>query len=74
MMSRSGWTPSTILPQGAGPILYIKDFGDTSALMLTVASPPADPGSGRLGEQVGRGSVFGGFGVIYLRNLGPVSR
>ena len=32
------------LPQGAGPILYIKDFGDTSALMLTVASPPADLG------------------------------
>src|SRR5580693_10067114 len=31
------------LPQGAGPILYIKDFGDTSALMLTVASSPADP-------------------------------
>ncbi len=31
------------LPTGAGPILYIKDFGDTSALMLTVASPPADP-------------------------------
>jgi multidrug efflux pump subunit AcrB len=30
------------LPQGAGPILYIKDFGDTAALMLTVASPPAD--------------------------------
>jgi multidrug efflux pump subunit AcrB len=31
------------LPQGAGPIMYINDFGDTSALMLTVASPPADP-------------------------------
>ena len=31
------------LPNGAGPIMYIKDFGDTSALMLTVASPPADP-------------------------------
>src|SRR6201981_4007967 len=30
------------LPQGAGPILYIKAFGGTSALMLTVASPPAD--------------------------------
>jgi multidrug efflux pump subunit AcrB len=30
------------LPKGAGPIEYIKDFGDTSALMLTVASPPAD--------------------------------
>jgi len=28
------------LPQGAGPIIYIKDFGDTAALMLTVASPP----------------------------------
>lgn len=28
------------LPQGAGPIIYIKDFGDTSALMLTVTSPP----------------------------------
>lgn len=32
----------TDLPPGAGPIQYIKDFGDTSALMLTVASPPAD--------------------------------
>jgi AcrB/AcrD/AcrF family len=31
------------LPQGAGPILYIKDYGDTAALMLTVASPPAAP-------------------------------
>ncbi|HSS76023.1 MAG TPA: efflux RND transporter permease subunit [Thermoanaerobaculia bacterium] len=27
------------LPQGAGPINFIKDFGDTAALMLTVASP-----------------------------------
>ncbi|MCU1263222.1 MAG: AcrB/AcrD/AcrF family protein [Bryobacterales bacterium] len=31
------------LPEGAGPIQFVKDFGDTSALMLTVASPPADP-------------------------------
>jgi multidrug efflux pump subunit AcrB len=30
------------LPQGAGPIQFIKDFGDTAALMLTVASPRAD--------------------------------
>src|ERR1051325_9306817 len=30
------------LPQGAGPINFIKDFGDTAALMLTVASPKAD--------------------------------
>ncbi len=29
------------LPQGAGPILFQSDFGDTAALMLTVASPPA---------------------------------
>ena len=28
------------LPEGAGPIVYHKDFGDTAALMLTVASPP----------------------------------
>ena len=27
------------LPQGAGPIQFVKDFGDTVALMLTVASP-----------------------------------
>src|SRR5262245_39832536 len=29
------------LPEGAGPVVFIKDFGDTAALMLTVASPPA---------------------------------
>jgi multidrug efflux pump subunit AcrB len=31
----------TDLPEGAGPMQYIKEFGETSALMLTVASPPA---------------------------------
>jgi hypothetical protein len=31
----------TDLPEGAGPIQYINEFGETSALMLTVASPPA---------------------------------
>jgi multidrug efflux pump subunit AcrB len=30
------------LPEGAGPIQFIKDFGSTAALMLTVASPPLD--------------------------------
>jgi multidrug efflux pump subunit AcrB len=30
------------LPEGAGPIQFMKDFGDTSALMLTVASPKVD--------------------------------
>jgi multidrug efflux pump len=27
------------LPTGAGPIEFVKDFGDTAALMLTIASP-----------------------------------
>src|SRR5712692_9154688 len=31
------------LPQGAGPILFQSDFGDTAAVMLTIASPKADP-------------------------------
>src|ERR1700692_3901200 len=30
------------LPQGSGPITFQSDFGDTAALMLTVASPQAD--------------------------------
>src|SRR2546426_7605161 len=30
------------LPLGAGPILFQRDFGDTAALMLTIASPRAD--------------------------------
>src|SRR5262249_8050085 len=29
------------LPQGAGPVQFNSNFGDTAALMLTVASPPA---------------------------------
>jgi multidrug efflux pump subunit AcrB len=29
----------TNLPDGAGPIEFVKDFGDTAALMLTVSSP-----------------------------------
>jgi multidrug efflux pump subunit AcrB len=32
----------TDLPDGAGPIQFIKDFGNTAALMLTVASPRLD--------------------------------
>lgn len=30
------------LPQGAGPIQFNSDFGDTAAIMLTIASPPAN--------------------------------
>jgi multidrug efflux pump subunit AcrB len=33
----------TDLPDGSGPIVYLKDFGDTAALMLTVASPKSSP-------------------------------
>jgi len=33
---------SSQLPQGAGPISFQSDFGDTAALMLTIASPKAD--------------------------------
>jgi len=29
------------LPQGAGPIQFNSDFGDTATLILTIASPPA---------------------------------
>jgi multidrug efflux pump subunit AcrB len=28
-----------VLPEGAGPIQFVKDFGSTASLMLTVASP-----------------------------------
>src|SRR5207302_6231306 len=31
------------LPPGAGPISFQSDFGDTAAVMLTIASPKADP-------------------------------
>ena len=34
---------SLSLPQGAGPIKFNSDFGDTAALMLTVASPLEAP-------------------------------
>jgi multidrug efflux pump subunit AcrB len=31
------------LPEGAGPITFLRDFGETAALMLTVGSPKAGP-------------------------------
>jgi len=30
---------ATDLPSGSGPLVFVKDFGDTASLMLTVASP-----------------------------------
>ncbi len=49
----------TDLPDGAGPIQFIKDFGDTNALMLTVASPKVseaeiDLGAKEVGEGIAR--------------------
>src|SRR5215467_2793951 len=47
----------TDLPEGAGPIQYIKEFGETSALMLTVASPPAaDTQNDLLASEIDRAS------------------
>ncbi len=31
------------LPSGAGPVIFLKDYGEITTLMLTVASPPASP-------------------------------
>jgi multidrug efflux pump len=48
----------TDLPEGAGPIQYIKEFGETSALMLTVASPPeSGPGLRLLAMQIAAAAV-----------------
>jgi multidrug efflux pump subunit AcrB len=42
------------LPEGAGPVQFIKEFGETSALMLTVASPPASETQlGLLSKEIG---------------------
>jgi multidrug efflux pump subunit AcrB len=44
------------LPSGTQPIQFLKDFGDTTALMLTVASPRANDVEVQLrGEQIARG-------------------
>ncbi len=44
------------LPQGAGPIQFMKDFGETTALMLTVASPrPSDVEIQLRAESIRRG-------------------
>src|SRR5262249_20281213 len=50
------------LPEGAGPMQYIKEFGETSALMLTVASPPAGEEqlavlSAQIGNAIAPGAV-----------------
>jgi hypothetical protein len=50
------------LPDGAGPIQYVKEFIETSALMLTVASPAADGAqldllAGEIGKKIAPESV-----------------
>jgi len=63
----------TDLPQGAGPITWISDFGDTAALMLTVASPSVTDleielrarGVGEAIEKARRGDTKGRATVLY---------
>ena len=69
----------TDLPEGAGPIQYIKEFGETSALMLTVASPPAS--GPRLQLLAARdccrrraGALHGGRGAVQFRLTRSVFR
>src|SRR5262249_22812394 len=47
----------TDLPQGAGPITFVKDFGDTAALMLTIASPPVSEAEVSLRAQTVRRAI-----------------
>ena len=61
------------LPDGAGPITWISDFGDTAALMLTVASPPVSEMEIELGargvreaiEKERRGETNGRVTLLY---------
>src|SRR5688572_4440868 len=67
------------LPQGAGPIQFIKDFGDTAALTLTVASPKVDATTLELRaramqqaiEEVRRGIPAGAGRVALVHSLPP---
>lgn len=74
------------LPDGAGPIQFVKDFGDTAALLLTVASPRADAVEVRLraeslakalaAARVGRGCDAGERAAIvaeYPKGIDPRS-
>jgi multidrug efflux pump subunit AcrB len=45
------------LPQGAGPINYVRDFGDTATLLLTVASPKAGDAEIALRAQAIRNAI-----------------
>jgi multidrug efflux pump subunit AcrB len=45
------------LPEGAGPIQYQRDFGDTATLMLTVASPRASAADIEVRAEKLRGAI-----------------
>ena len=47
------------LPQGAGPVNFQRDFGDTATLLLTVASPKANDRELALRSQALRESITG---------------
>jgi multidrug efflux pump subunit AcrB len=61
------------LPKGAGPISFQSDFGDTTALMLTVASPEADASEIALRAQEMRRAILAARGGTQGESDGHVS-
>ncbi|MGA2170601.1 MAG: efflux RND transporter permease subunit [Terracidiphilus sp.] len=61
------------LPKGAGPILFQSDFGDTTTLMLTVASPQADSVEIQLRAQEMRRAIEAERAKTPPSSLSPVS-
>ena len=62
-----------MLPNGAGPIQFQSDFGDTSALMLTVASPNAGELDVRLRAQAVEQAIRAARAAPGRSRLAPVS-
>src|SRR5262249_39071752 len=61
------------LPDGAGPINFIKDFGDTAALMLTVASPRASEAAVRLRSNALQSAIVAASAEAQARSAGPIT-
>ena len=61
------------LPQGAGPIQFQSNFGDTAALMLTVASPRADELEIQIRAQSIENAIRESRGRLLDASLKPVS-
>jgi multidrug efflux pump subunit AcrB len=64
------------LPEGALPLQYVKDFGDTATLMLTVASPRVDDGEINMRRQAIRAAVAEGERAVvwpHARSFDPTA-